>query len=259
MKIKKILTPLILALGLIVTFSCLNNNNQKEVDEHTSINSLDWYGVYKGLTPCADCEGIEVKITLKRDTTFSRVLKYLGKEENIFVDEGSFIWDSTGSIITLMAESDRPMYRVGENVLFQLDSEGNQVRGELAPMYTIHKNRSDYSLEDKKWILTELNGNSIKNSSEERTAFIIFNMETGRFSGSNSCNRFFGEYEILEGNKIKLGPAGATLMACPDAQNEQAFMDMLRLVDNFRVADGVLSLCRAKRPPLARFKLDIEE
>lgn len=261
MKIKKILLPIILAWALIFIASCFNNssNNDQTTDVHTSANSLDWYGVYKGVIPCADCAGIEVKITLKKDTTFSRVSKYLGKEDNLSFEEGSFEWDSTGSKITFLGEGNNQMYQVGENVLFFLDQQGNQVTGELAPMYRIKKNRSDFSLENKKWILTELNGVAIANSSEERTAFIMFDMETGMFSGSNSCNRFFGEYEILEGNQIKLGAAGATLMACPNAKNEQAFMEMLRTVDNYTLVDGVFSLNKAKMAPLARFKLDQQD
>jgi len=262
MKTKKGLFSILLAFVLIGLSSCFNSNSSNEqqlVDNHTSANSLDWHGVYKGLTPCADCEGIEVKITLKRDSTFGRSLKYLGKEDDIFYDEGNFEWDSTGSIITLLEEGNNQMYKVGENVLFHLDQEGNQITGELAAMYLIHKNKVDYNLEDKKWILAELNGTSITNSNEERTAFILFNMETGMFSGSNSCNRFFGEYEILEGNKLKLGPAGATLRACPDAKNEQAFMEMLRRVDNYSVAEGLLSLTKANMVPLARFELFVEE
>ena len=28
-------------------------------DEHNAKNSLDYIGMYKGILPCADCEGIE--------------------------------------------------------------------------------------------------------------------------------------------------------------------------------------------------------
>ena len=32
----------------------------------SSENVLDWDGTYKGVTPCADCEGIETTVTLNR-------------------------------------------------------------------------------------------------------------------------------------------------------------------------------------------------
>ena len=36
-------------------------------NEHNSQNSLDWEGVYKGILPCADCDGIETEIVINSD------------------------------------------------------------------------------------------------------------------------------------------------------------------------------------------------
>jgi heat shock protein HslJ len=227
---------------------------------HNSRNSLDWYGVYKGTTPCADCEGIETTITLKRDGTFKRSLKYLGKEENSFFDEGQFQWNDQGSKVTLMEEAGRnQMYQVGENVLFHLDQEGNRITGELADMYRLNKNLTDPRLENKKWVLIELMGKPIDNKEGKGEGFIEFDMETGMFSGKNTCNNFFGQYELLEGDRIKFGQAGSTLMACPDMETEKAFMEVLKMADNYNVVDGIFSLNRAKMAPLARFELAKED
>lgn len=50
----------------------------------------------------------------------------------------------------------------------------------------------------------------------------------GRLSGHNGCNGFFGSYEIT-GDRIAIGPLGATQMACeqPVMELESAFMLML--------------------------------
>jgi copper homeostasis protein (lipoprotein) len=74
------------------------------------------------------------------------------------------------------------------------------------------------------------------------------------FAGNNTCNNFFGQYELLEGDRIKFGQAGSTLMACPDGEIEKAFMEVLRIADNYNVVDGVLILNKAKMAPLARFE-----
>jgi len=52
--------------------------------------------------------------------------------------------------------------------------------------------------------------------------------EGGRLSGHNGCNGFFGAYEIT-GDRIAIGPLGATRMACeePVMQLETAFMQAL--------------------------------
>ena len=114
---------------------------EKQLDAHYSHNSLDWQGTYKGVTPCADCEGIETEITLNADLTFTLKTKYLGKGDGkVFQETGSFVWDKTGGIISLEGLKGRPsQYKVGENRLIQLDMEGNVITGDLAEKYVLTK------------------------------------------------------------------------------------------------------------------------
>lgn len=130
-----------IALGV----SCGNNlqnkthDNENQVDTaHTSENSLDWDGVYIGQLPCADCEGIETTITLNSDKTFKIVSHYLGKEDSSFESLGTFEWDKSGSIITL----DQTQYKVGENILIQLDNQGHEISGALTNSYILNKTPS---------------------------------------------------------------------------------------------------------------------
>ncbi|HWS59575.1 MAG TPA: copper resistance protein NlpE [Flavobacterium sp.] len=116
-------------------------SNSIPVDSHNSQNSLDWQGTYKGVTPCADCEGIETEIVLNTDLTFTLKTKYLGKGNGkIFQEAGSFVWDKTGGIISLEGLKGRPsQYKVGENRLIQLDMKGNVITGDLAEKYVLTK------------------------------------------------------------------------------------------------------------------------
>ena len=116
-------------------------SNSIPVDSHNSQNSLDWQGTYKGVTPCADCEGIETEIVLNADLTFTLKTKYLGKGNGkIFQEAGSFVWDKTGGIISLEGLKGRPsQYKVGENRLIQLDMEGQVISGDLAEKYVLTK------------------------------------------------------------------------------------------------------------------------
>lgn len=111
------------------------------INSHNSQNSLDWPGTYKGVTPCADCEGIETEIILNTDLTFIIKTKYLGKGDGkIFQETGNFVWDKTGGIISLEGLKGRPsQYKVGENRLIQLDMEGNIINGALAEKYVLIK------------------------------------------------------------------------------------------------------------------------
>lgn len=60
-----------------------------------------------------------------------------------------------------------------------------------------------------RWELTELNGESVRDS----TAFIEFNESENRIAGNTGCNRMFGSYELADG-MFKLKGAGSTRMAC---------------------------------------------
>lgn len=109
-------------------------------DMHNAQNSLDWEGTYKGLTPCADCEGIETEVTLKKDMSFVIKTKYKGKSDKFSEEHGKFKWDDKGSNITLEGLKGHPaQFFVGENTLTQLDMNGNKVTGELAEMYVLKK------------------------------------------------------------------------------------------------------------------------
>lgn len=109
-------------------------------DSHHAQNSLDWSGTYKGLTPCADCEGIETELTINQDGSYLLKTSYKGKEMNNFAEKGNFKWDETGSKIKLDYPKENPYtYFVGENTLTQLDMEGKKITGPLAEYYVLKK------------------------------------------------------------------------------------------------------------------------
>jgi uncharacterized lipoprotein NlpE involved in copper resistance len=106
-----------------------------------SNTSLDWNGIYKGITPCADCEGIETEITLNKNLSYKKETKYLGKKDSqVNTIEGKFVWNSDGINITLLGIKEAPnQYLVGENKLFQLDMSGKRITGNLASKYVLLK------------------------------------------------------------------------------------------------------------------------
>ena len=146
---------ILIACASFLIFSCKKEVKEAEINtdtiakvavetpinSHNSQNSLDWSGTYKGITPCADCEGIETEINLNTDLTFIIKTKYLGKgDETVFQETGNFVWDKTGGIIKLEGLKGRPsQYKVGENRLIQLDMGGNVISGTLAEKYVLTK------------------------------------------------------------------------------------------------------------------------
>jgi heat shock protein HslJ len=263
---------LILAALLTGLFSCTSqqgNNEERNTgqqgtidktqapDGHNSMNSVDWSGVYKGILPCADCEGIETTIALLKDNTFNSSMKYLGKDDQMVKDKGTFVWDGEASriILTSINGSVR-IFQVGENVLLQLDQAGNRITGKLAEKYSLKKARTDVRLEGKRWTLTKLMGQDIVFKQGSRPAFLMFSATTATFSGSGSCNNLSGQYELMEGNRISFGKVHATMMSCQDMETERTFMEVLARADNYSVTDSTLSLSKARMSPLAVFRLE---
>lgn len=139
---------LVLAVASFALFSCetkkeesVIKHDQKEMaDEHNAKNSLDILGTYKGVLPCADCEGIETEITLAKDETYTKKTKYLGKDEKVFEELGDYTWKEDGNTLSLEGiDSDPVQYFVSENSLTQLDTEGNKITGDLSEKYILKK------------------------------------------------------------------------------------------------------------------------
>ncbi|MBN9059238.1 META domain-containing protein [Kaistia sp. MMO-174] len=104
-------------------------------------------------------------------------------------------------------------------------------------------------LKGTEWLAEDIGGSSVLDIVQ--STLVIEG--GGRISGSGGCNRYFGTATV-EGGKIKIGPLGATQMACVPAQMEQErkFLDALGATKGFRLDDGKLILLDAGGKPLMR-------
>ncbi len=250
---------------LMALVSCQGNKpvstNSPADTEHNASVSLDWNGVYKGVLPCADCEGIETTLVLNSDKTYQLTQLYQGKETTGETLSGTFEWDKSGNIVMLsdiIGASNR--YFVGENTLTYLDMDGNKITGALADFYVLHKVEgpdTDFqakSLTDVKWVLTELFGKTIPNSSDQDSRpFIVFEETGKRIYGSGGCNLFNGTFEA-DAYRITLTGLATTMKACPEMETEGQFFQALNDCDNYTIADGILSLNKARMAPMAKLK-----
>ncbi len=110
------------------------------IDGHNARNSLDYAGTYTGMLPCADCEGIEVSLTLYTDSTYHKTSTYLGKDSpRSFEEQGKYRWDEAGRNIRLEGQEAPNQYLVGENRLVLLDMSGKKIEGDLAKIYVLTK------------------------------------------------------------------------------------------------------------------------
>ncbi|WOE31578.1 MULTISPECIES: copper resistance protein NlpE [unclassified Acinetobacter] len=104
--------------------------------------ALDWAGDYKGVLPCADCEGIKTELELNQDKTYELTQEYLGrKDQQKSTIKGSFTFDAKNpSIIILSAAADHQKYFVGENyVALRAAETGEAITGPMADLYKLTK------------------------------------------------------------------------------------------------------------------------
>lgn len=221
---------------------------------HNSRNALDWEGVYRGIIPCASCEGIKVELVLFFDDTYQIAYQYLGKDPQVFRSSGALLWDERGGTISLGSESPAHHYQVGEGFVAQLDMDGQKISGALAENYVLKKlDRTD--LTNRQWHLVEIFGQTVHLDAEGgQNPHLVFLPGEGRVAGNAGCNNFFGAYVLEEGSRIRFSGLGSTLMACPDMELERRFMEVLEMTDNYLLLGDTLMLHKARMAPLARLE-----
>ena len=106
-------------------------------DMHNAENALDYDGTYTGTFPAADCPGINITLTLNKDKTFTLVSEYIDRKDATFTDKGNYTIE--GNLITLQNGTEKNYYKVGENTLTALDRDKQEITGELAEHYILHK------------------------------------------------------------------------------------------------------------------------
>ena len=136
-----LLPAFLLALAMI---SCKPANPSSPVSaepENTGRPSLA--GLYQGITPCADCAGIETSLGLSDGMVFTLELKFAGKEPpEVIQQSGRYAWSDAGDMIILGGiDSTRlpTRFLVDGERLIQLDPSGNRITGELADKYILSK------------------------------------------------------------------------------------------------------------------------
>lgn len=101
------------------------------------------------------------------------------------------------------------------------------------------------------WLAEDINGGGVIDDAQSTFSVAA----DGKVTGNGGCNRFFAQAEV-KGDSIRIGKAGATMMACPPAlmDQEQKFFAALEKAATYRIdGDGKLFLVDAKGVDIVRF------
>lgn len=237
-------------VSVIILSGC--NNKPKKVKstsiEHPptadkSKTSLDWNGTYKGVLPCADCEGIETVLILDEDLSYIKKVKYMGKDNTFKTSTGNFIWLDDGNIITL--DEDKPnAYRVGENQLFALDMNDARITGNLQDRYILKKLSNEDLMLDNYWKLVSVNGKILQETKNKpKEAHIMFIQQDSMVVGSGGCNRLRGGFSLeYSTNRLSFKKISTTMMACDNLDTEAEFLKVLENVSQYKIIKDSLMI-----------------
>jgi copper homeostasis protein (lipoprotein) len=112
-----------------------------ETNPHHAQNNIDWPGIYYGFTPCDGCEGIKTTLALNKNNSYMLMTQNVGQSKREIVEKGKFTWDNLTKTIVLTSRdnSTTRQYSVAENMLIQLDNNGNRISGKLANRYILRR------------------------------------------------------------------------------------------------------------------------
>ncbi|KAA1049792.1 envelope stress response activation lipoprotein NlpE [Pseudocitrobacter sp. 73] len=129
---KKAILTIAAAGMLFALFGC---NNRAEVETLTPTQMAELKPMqqsWRGILPCADCEGIETSLFLAKDGTWVMNERYQGvtKEPSSFASYGT--WARTaGKLVLTDSKGEKSWYRVKGDNLEMLDQEGNPIESTL--------------------------------------------------------------------------------------------------------------------------------
>jgi heat shock protein HslJ len=210
-------------------------------DGHNSRNALDWAGTYSGVMPCADCPGIEMRLTLRNDGSYELSTLYQDRQPAPKIVSGRFSWDAAGNSITLDAAGMGQQFRVGEGRLLQLNQDGSspgwnathrmlmlqpapaQRAGSAPPLAR--------ALQDHRWTLqsaADAGGKPNATLWVPNHPFVL-RFQEDRLNVQGGCNTMNGSWRLGAQGELIVGRMAATMKACEPAlmQADKALADLL--------------------------------
>ena len=129
---------LLSAFLLLIIIGC--SSGPDFIPDQKQVNFLT-NGVWLGLLPCNDCDGIDYSLNFQNDFTFKQKFINKGKDEEFIVDEGTWVFDSD-SVIELESSDYGKYFLISGKKLIMLDDYGDRFDLSLEPQYTLHKDGS---------------------------------------------------------------------------------------------------------------------
>ncbi len=128
---KKLLLSAVAVCSLFSLFGCNNRAEVQTLQPTQAAELKPMQQSYKGLLPCADCEGIETTLFLEKDGTWVMNQRYQGaKSPSVFASYGT--WARTADKLVLTESDGEKLYfRPKGDGLEMLDREGDVIESQF--------------------------------------------------------------------------------------------------------------------------------
>ncbi|MCC7224264.1 MAG: META domain-containing protein [Chitinophagales bacterium] len=139
---------------------------------------------------------------------------------------------------------------------FTIDSANLHLMvGNNTPLATFCE-MSNKAIVNKYWRLKTLDGKPVEAAKDNTREPYFMLRSDGTISGFAGCNHFNGQYKLTEGDRIRIGEnLAVTLKLCPDSKfDENQFLEVFTLTDNYTINGDILNLNVGRRAPLAVFE-----
>lgn len=125
---KKVLT-MVAVLSVFTLFGCNNRNETQTADPEQAVAWKPMQQSYRGIIPCADCEGIETSLFLEASGTWIMNQHYQGKKTT-FASYG--VWARTADKLVLTQNNGEKQYFLPkDDSLVMLDAKGDPIQSSL--------------------------------------------------------------------------------------------------------------------------------
>ena len=129
---KKSIVPAAAALlSMLALFGCNNRAEVQTLQPASSAELKPMQQSWRGILPCADCEGIETSLFLETDGTWVMNERYQGaREPTVIASWGT--WERTaGKLVLTDSEGEKRYFHAKGEQLEMLDREGKPVSSSL--------------------------------------------------------------------------------------------------------------------------------
>jgi copper homeostasis protein (lipoprotein) len=224
----KSLNLIIISFALLLSSGCKSQqpNTTSNIWEGRDISEID--ETFTGMLPCADCEKIDYRLTMKPDMSWHSRMIYVGKSAEAFEETGRYNVTEDGIVVLNKSEEGMNRFREVPRGLLMLEVNGKEIIGALADRYLltpkIHEKGRFFSnqgdtIPDKRltnmWVMIQLQ-DSILNPDNFMNGLPRIDLSATRHevSGHDGCNRIRGSFST-KGNTITFGQLITTKIACP--------------------------------------------